>query len=197
MPVIEEMTMKLANSRCLTKLDLTKGFYQVKLKPCDQEKTAFLSPFGKFQFTRMPFGLRNAPATFQRLVERVLQGTEEIVSIYIDDILIASQDWQSHLDHIRLVLGLISQSGLRCKKKKCEIGKKYVVYLGHVIGDGHMSIPDARVAAIRDHPRPVTKRQLRSFLGLLSSYRKYVRDYGSKAAPLDRQYVQLNNDIYI
>ena len=123
-------------AKFLTKLDLAKGFYQVPVHPESQDKTAFVTPWGMFCFLRMPFGLRNAPTTFQRLLDTVLAGLEVYGVPYIDDILIFSETWDDHLRHVRVVLGWLSEAKLTAKPVKCEWEKRYVNYLGHKVGEG-------------------------------------------------------------
>ena len=119
-PLVTQIVDRVGNSRFLSKLDLNKGFYQVRLSEQAQLKTAIVTPFGKFQFTKMPFGLVNATSTFQRLMDRALEGMQEFSSAYIDDILIYSPDWESHLGHIELVMERLKEAGLKAKVVKCE-----------------------------------------------------------------------------
>ena len=122
----------------------------------------------------MPFGLRNAPATFQRLVQKVLLGLDAFTAAYLDDILIFSQTWQEHISHIKEVLKRIRQAGLTIKAAKCEFATAEVDYLGHTIGLGKVAPRNAKVQALQNFPRPTNKKQLQSFLGLAGYYRKFL-----------------------
>ena len=113
-----------------------------------REKTAIVTQFGKLEFTRIPFGLVNATSTFQRLMNRVLEGMMEFCSEYVDDILVYSKDWESHLGHLDLVLGKLMEAGLTAKASKCEWGRSRLVYLGHEIGEGRLAVPEDRVAHV-------------------------------------------------
>ncbi len=117
----------------LSKIDLTKGFHQVKVRECDREKLCFVSPFGMWQYVRMPFGVASAPATFQRLMDLVLQDCNHYSSCYIDDVLIQSKDWKQHLVDLETVLQALSKAGLTCKPAKCQFGRRQLLFLGHVI----------------------------------------------------------------
>ncbi len=176
-PGFDEMVEKVGTGKVLSKVDLAKGFHQVLVEEKDRDKTCFICPFGKFRFKRMPFGLTNAPSVFQRLMDGVLVGCEEFARVYIDDILVVSQDWKTHLVHLKLLLDTLRQAGLTCKKKKCSFGKSKLEFLGHQIGGGQISVPAARVDAIRKHPLPKTRKQLRSFLGLVGFYRRFIRGF--------------------
>ena len=131
MPLIEDLLDQVGDSQYMSKLDLSKGFYQIPIREQDCVKTAFCSPYGKYQFTRMPFGLCNAPATFQRSMHDVLRGQEEHSATYIDDILIYSRVWEEHLQHIQAVLEALREYGLTAKPKKCRWGARSLEYLGH------------------------------------------------------------------
>ena len=122
----------------------------------------------------MPFGLRNAPATFQRLVQKVLLGLDEFTAAYLDDIIIFSNSWQEHIAHIREVLKRISQAGLTIKASKCEFATAEVEYLGHTIGLGKVAPRNAKIHDLQTFPRPTNKKQLQSFLGLAGYYRKFI-----------------------
>ena len=183
-PTVDELIGKVGKAQFLTKLDLAKGFYQVPVNPADRDKTAFVTPWGKFCFVRMPFGLRNAPTTFQHLMDTVLAGLEGYAVPYIDDILIYSESWEAHLVHMETVLQKLGEAKLTAKLSKCEWGKRYVQYLGHLVGEGCVSVPEARTDSIREYRKPTTKDQLKSFLGLTSYYRKFVPGYASIAKPL-------------
>ncbi len=160
MPLVEELIGKVGNCGFLSKLDLSKGFYQVEMEESSQEKTAFVTPMGKYQFTRMPFGLRNAPSTFQRLMDLVLCGAEQFAAPYIDDVLVYSTSWSAHLTHLEAVMSRLHSAGLTVKPSKCLWAQLQVEYLGYLVGNGTVAVPEARVKAIRDYKLPVTKEDL-------------------------------------
>ncbi len=168
------MLEKVGRGKMLSKVDLAKGFHQVLVDERDRDKTSFVCPFGKFRFVRMPFGLTNAPSVFQRLMDCVLVECSEYAKVYIDDILIASRSWEEHLGHVREVLRTLREAGLTCRRSKCSFGKRSLEFLGHLIGDSMISVPAARVGAIKNHPLPKTRRQLRAFLGLVGYYRRFI-----------------------
>ncbi len=176
-PGFDEMVEKVGTGKVLSKVDLAKGFHQVLVEEKDRDKTCFVCPFGKFRFRRMPFGLTNAPSVFQRLMDGVLVGCDEFARVYIDDILVVSQDWETHLVHLKKFFDVLRQADLTCKKSKCSFGKRTLEFLGHQIGGGKISVPAARVEAIRNHPLPKTRKQLRSFLGLVGFYRRFIRGF--------------------
>ncbi len=170
--------IELVGSGCvLSKVDLAKGFYQVAVEEEDRDKTCFICPFGKFRFVRMPFGLTNAPAVFQRLMEGVLVDCEDFSKVYIDDILVVSKSWEEHLGHLRKLLEVLRQAGLTCRRGKCSFGRRRLEFLGHQVGDSVISVPEARVKSIRDHPLPKSRKQLRAFLGLVNFYRRFIRGF--------------------
>ncbi len=176
-PGLDEIVHKVGQARVLSKVDLTKGFHQVSVKVEDRAKTAFVCPFGKFQYCKMPFGLCNAPSVFQRLMDVVLSDCVDCSCVYIDDVLIMSENWREHLVHSGRVFECLRKAGLTCKSSKCEFGKATLEFLGHVVGDGVLSVPEARVLALRDHPRSKTKKQLRAFLGVVNFYRRFIRGF--------------------
>ena len=177
MTTLEEILERVGGSRCVSKLDLCKGFYQIEVEEESVEKTAFITPFGKFAFKRMPFGLRNAPAIFQRTMEVVLRDCYDCSAPYIDDIVVFSRYGVEHVRHLKLVLGALRENGLTVKMIKCEFGKNQIEYLGHLIGNGEMAVPSHRATAMSEFLQPRTKRQLRSFLGAASYYRRFIKDF--------------------
>ena len=186
MPLVEALIYKAGAATHLSKIDLAKGFYQVPLDPRDQEKTAFITPGGKYHFTRMPFGLCNAPSTFQRLMDVVLSGLQHSAVPYMDDILIFSEGWAAHHKHIEVVLQRLARYGLTAKPAKCAWARKTLEYLGHVVGDGKVQVPECRVQAIKNYVRPTTQKQMKSFLGLTGYYRRFIRNYAAIALPLQK-----------
>ncbi len=159
-PGFEEMVEVVGRGSVLSKVDLAKGFHQVKVAEEDRDKTCFVCPFGKFRFRRMPFGLTKAPSVFQRLMDEVLVDCMEFASVYIDDILVVSLNWELHLGHLRLLFSVFRDAGLTCKAVKCCFGKRKLEFLGHWIGGGVVSVLEARVRAIKEHPLPKTRKQL-------------------------------------
>ncbi len=168
------MVEKVGAGRVMFKIDLVKGFHQVIVEERDRDKTCFICPFGKFRYRRMPFGLTNAPSVFQRLMEEVLVECRDCANVYIEDILVVSGDWKSHLGHLERVLEALRKNGLTCKRLKCSFGKRTLEFLGHQLGGGTISVPEARVEAIRNHPLPKSRKQLRAFLGLVGFYRRFI-----------------------
>ena len=174
MPTIEEVLEAAGTAAIISKIDLNKGYHQVRVREEDVPKTAFVCHKGHFEYLRMPFGLKNAPAVFQKLTSRVLESCTAFALPYIDDIIIFSKDWDEHVRHVRQVLQVLRDAGLTASPRKCVWGGKVVEFLGHKLGDGRVSIPDRRVKALKEYIRPRTKKALRSFLGVVSFYRRYI-----------------------
>ena len=184
MPRVQDLLDRISQARWLSKLDLNKGFYQIPLVPESVPKTAFCSPWGKFAFTRMPFGLMNAPTSFQRAMDEALTGQENSSATYIDDIVVFSETWEDHLRHVRAVLEALKRTGMTANPDKCTWGAQTLTYLGHRVGLGLVKVPEARIAAIKKYKQPVTMRDLRAFLGTVGHYRSFVPDFAGKAVPL-------------
>ena len=184
MVTLEEILEKAGGAQVMSKLDLSKGFYQVEVDSRSQEKTAFVCPFGKFEFRRMPFGLKNAPALFQRCMEVVLHSCYAFSAPYIDDVLIFSKDPASHAGHLRQVVQELDNCGMTVKESKCSFGMRKIEYLGHVIGGGELAVPEHRAAAMAEYRLPKTKKQLRSFLGAAGYYRKFVKGFARMSSVL-------------
>ena len=177
MPLIEEILDMLASAAFISKIDLTKGFHQIPINPADCQKTSFCTPWGKFHFRYMPFGLRNGPSVFQRLMDHLLHRDKEYSQVYIDDIAIFSATWEEHCKHISLVLGRLKEAGLTANPKKCMWAQTEVEFLGHVVGRGKVCPADLKVLALKDFPMPKTKKGVRQFLGLAGYYRRFIPDF--------------------
>ncbi|CAM4476055.1 unnamed protein product [Lepidochelys olivacea] len=184
MPRTDELLEKLGRAQFISTLDLTKGYWQVPLDESAKERSAFITHLGLYEFNVLPFGLRNAPATFQRLVDGLLAGLGEYAVAYLDDVAIFSDSWADHLEHLQKVLERIREAGLTVKAKKCQIGLNRVTYLGHQVGQETISPLQAKVDAIQKWPVPKSKKQVQSFLGLAGYYRRFVPHYSQIAAPL-------------
>ena len=184
MPRVDELIERLGPARFVSTLDLTKGYWQVPLTYRAKAKTAFATPDGLFQYTVLPFGVHGAPATFQRMMDKILRPHREFAAAYLDDIVIHSNTWELHLLHIEAVLGALKKAGLTANAKKCRVGLSETEYLGFTIGRGCVKPQARKVERIKEWPRPVTKKQLKSWLGLISYYMKFISHYATLAAPL-------------
>ncbi len=184
MPRVDELLDRLGTARFYSTLDLTKGYWQIPLSPLSKENSAFTTPFGLHQFVTLPFGLFGAPATFQRLMDKILRPHTAYAAAYLDDIIIYSQDWQRHMVHLREVLRALRGAGLTANPKKCAIGRVEVRYLGFHLGHGQVRPQIDKTAAIAACPRPKTKKEVRQFLGLAGYYRRFVPDYSELTSPL-------------
>ena len=177
MPLIEELLDLLASAKFISKIDLNKGFHQIPVSAPDRQKTAFCTPWGKFEFLVMPFGLRNGPAVFQRLMDQVLLNDGDKSVVYIDDIGVFSSSWEEHCEHIRVVLSRLQEAGLTANTSKCSWAQTHCEFLGHLVGEGMVSPAQLKVQAVQDFARPLTKKNVRQFLGLAGYYRRFIPDY--------------------
>ncbi|KAJ1174807.1 hypothetical protein NDU88_000098 [Pleurodeles waltl] len=184
-PRADELIDTLASAKYLSTFDLTAGYWQIKLSEDAKAKTAFSTIGGHYQFTVMPFGLKNAPATFQRLVNTVLKGLEAFSAAYLDDIAVFSSTWDDHLVHLWKILEALQKAGLTIKASKYQIGQGKVVYLGHLVGGEQIAPLRGKIQTIMDWVPPTTQTQVRVFLGLTGYYRRFIKNDGSNAAPLN------------
>ena len=182
-PRIEDCIDRVGRATYVSKIDLLKGYWQVPLSDRAKEISAFVTPDGLFQSKVMPFGMKNAPATFQRLMNHVTAGLNNC-SVYIDDVLVYSDTWNDHIKHLRNLFVKISDANLVINLKKSVFAKAQVTYLGHVVGQGQVLPREAKVKAILDLPVPTNKRELRRTLGMTGFYRKFVYNFSDFVAPL-------------
>ncbi|BHF85374.1 hypothetical protein SprV_1002853800 [Sparganum proliferum] len=187
LPRIDTTLDALAGNIMFSTLDLASGYWQVEVRPSDREKTAFAVPSGLYEFETMPFGLANAPSTFQRLMNQVLaQLIPTSCLVYMDDIIVLGKDFDSHLNNIRAVFSSLRQAGLTLKPSKCVFLKPRVKFLGHVVSAAGIETDDEKVTQIREWPTPADVTEVRSFLGLASYYRRFIKDYAQIAGPLHK-----------
>ena len=185
LPRIEECLDQLYGARYFSKLDLLSGFWQIQIKEEDRKKTAFNTRTGKWEFCVMPFGLTNAPATFQKMMNDILRPLiGRCVIVYIDDILIYSRDRTEHLRHIRQVFQLLSDHNLYAKPSKCSFLQEEIEFCGYLVGKGIVRMDPEKVQAIDSWPLLKTVFHVRSFCGLCSYYRRFIRDFAAMAAPM-------------
>jgi hypothetical protein len=164
--VISEVLDALGNSKYFSTVDCASGFHQILVKAEDQPKTAFSTSQGHYQYKRMPFGLKGAPATFARLMSNVLTGMQGIKClVYLDDIVIFGETLQIHNEKLREVLGRMRKHNLKLQPDKCEFLRKEVAYLGHVITKDGIKPDERKIEAVKNFPVPTCTRTLKSFLG--------------------------------
>jgi hypothetical protein len=187
LPRMDECIDSLGDASVFTTLDCNSGYWQIPVAPEDMDKTTFTSHAGTYRFGRMPFGLRNAPATFQRTVDIILSGlTWKSCLVYLDDIIIYSTSMEEHLLHLTEVLTLLGKAGLSLKLTKCHFFKETVDYLGHVIRPGKLAVAEKNTDALRKAQPPRTQTELRSFLGLCNVYRRFVPGFAKVSGPLNQ-----------
>ena len=195
LPRISELLARISTAKYFSKLDLLDGFYQIRMRACDVEKTAFTTPYGNFEFRVMPMGLCGAPSTFQYLMDNTFRepvtlsngitvAFHQFIAIYLDDVCIFSSTEEEHLVHLRAVLQRLREHNLFVKPSKCEWLQTTIEFLGHMVdGDGQYVNP-TRAAALQNWPAPDGVPELRSLLGTFGFWRDYISDYAGIVAPL-------------
>ena len=185
LPNIEDNLSRMADSKIFSGIDGTGAYHVVAVKKEDREKTAFSTPWGLYQFKHMPFGLCNAPATYCRLVQKVLEGIPLSVAVpYLDDTCIHSQDFQGHQKGLRRVLEAHRRAGLTLQPEKCQLYRSEIEYLGHRISAEGIAVPSQYVEVVQTWPTPTSVKDVRTFLGKVSYYRRFIQGFSAIAAPL-------------
>ena len=184
-PLIADLFDQLGRARYFTKLDLRLGYYQVRIAEGDEPKTTCVTRYGSYEFLVMPFGLTNAPATFCTLMNKIFHPfLDKFVVVYLDDIVIYSNTLEEHIDHLNKVFRLLRRNELYVKNEKCSFALGEVGFLGHRIKDGKLMMDESKIKAIQEWDPPTKVPQLRSFLGLVNYYRRFIKGYSARAARL-------------
>ncbi|KAI2665770.1 Transposon Tf2-9 polyprotein [Labeo rohita] len=185
LPLVPPALEQLRSARFYTKLDLRSAYNLIRIREGDEWKTAFSTTSGHYEYWVMPFGLANSPSYFQAFVNDVFRDMlNRWVIVYIDDILIFSNFYSEHIQHVRAVLQRLIQHKLYAKEEKCQFHQESIAFLGYVISPEGVAMDDTKVKAVRDWPRPKTLKELQRFLGFSNFYRRFIRSFSTVAAPL-------------
>jgi len=184
-PRLDDMLDQLSGAKVFSKLDLRSGYHQIRIKPGDEWKTAFKTKEGLYEWLVMPFGLSNAPSTFMHLMNQVLRPfLSNFVVVYFDDILIYSKNEEEHLEHVKMVLDVLKDNELYVNLKKCVFLQTRLVFLGFVISSEGIQVDDSKVEAIKGWSTPTNISEVRSFHGLATFYRRFIRNFSTIMAPI-------------
>ena len=183
LPKIDEIYAKLKGAKVFSTIDLRSGYHHITLGKSSRAKTAFVTPFGKYKFLKVPFGLAQAPAYFQLLMNKVLKGLKFAMT-YLDDIIIFSENELQHLEHLEVVFSRLQEAGLKMKHSKCDFFKSEIHYLGHLISPEGISPLPNKLDCIKHMPAPKDTKEIKQFLGLTGYYRKFVPRFADISRPL-------------
>lgn len=187
LPRIDDLLHSTGRTLLMSTMDLRAGYHQIRVRKEDQDKTAFITPFGTYRFTRLPFGLRNAPSTFQRLIDRFKIGIKSgHLLAYLDDLILLSPTFTDHICTLREIFQRLGQFSLRLNREKCHFGNTRVKYLGHIITPEGMQTDPDKVTAITQREPPRNLKQLQSFLQTCSWYRRFIPRFAEITHPLTR-----------
>ena len=180
------MFSKLDGATVFSTIDLRSGYYHIGLTRESRAKSAFVMPMGKWQFKRTPFGLSQAPAYFQLLIDKVLMGCSNFAMGYLDDIIIFSRTEEEHLQHLEEIFTRLCKFKLKMKHEKCSFFKKHIQYLGHLVSErGFEPLPE-KLESIHKMPAPRTAKEVKQFLGLIGYYRKFIPRFVDISRPLTK-----------
>ena len=183
-PTLEDVTHKLAGAKTFTKLDATSGFWQIPLSEKTAKLTTFLTPFGRYFFKRLPFGISLAPEIFQRTMEKILEGIDGVVC-FMDDVVVCGDTDEQHDARLKQVLDRVIQAGLKLNREKCEFNQKDLIFLGHKFGPNGIEPDKAKVEAIQNMPEPENETELRRFLGMVNYLGRFVPNLSQIMHPLN------------
>ena len=182
-PRIADCIDQIGNAKFVSTFDMLKGYWQVPLTQRAREISAFVTPSGLYQYKVMPFGMKNAPATFQRMVNKLVRDIDGCEG-YIDDVVIFSDNWSDHIRQIKRFFQIMREAKLTINLMKSEFGKATVKYLGHIVGQGQVRPLDAKIQTIVKYPIPTSRKELARFLGMAGYYRNFCLNFSDIAAPL-------------
>ena len=187
LPLIDDCLESLAGATSFSTMDLASGYWQIPVKEADKPKTAFVTKSGFYEFNKMPFGLTNAPSTFERCMEAILRGCQwKTCLVYLDDIIVYGRTHQEHLVRLEEVLHRLQEAGLKLKPSKCHFFQEKLIFLGHQISAQGMTTDPSKTEAVRNWPPPKNIKEVRSFLGFCSYYRRYVKNFANLSEPISQ-----------
>jgi hypothetical protein len=187
LPLIGELLERISTAKYFTKFDVRDGYNRLRMAPGEEWKTAFRCRYGLFEYTVMPFGLCNAPGTFQHYMNDTFREfLDEFLVVYLDDLLIYSNNLKEHKEHVRRVLERLREAGLFLKPSKCQFHVQEVEFLGFIVGNDGVKMDPAKVESITSWPIPKSPHDVRMFLGLANFYRRFIRGFSGLATPLTR-----------
>ena len=186
LPNIDQLYAQLRGAKVFTTLNLRSGYYHIELDKDSQAKTAFVTPFGKYEFNMVPFGLAQAPAYFQALINKVLKGLHKFAVTYLDDIIIFSKNEEEHLEHLRIIFQRLKEAGLKPKRSKCDFMRTQIQYLGHLISSNGIQPLPEKLGSIKNMPAPQSAKEVKQFLSLAGCYYKFVPQFSDLSRPLTR-----------